>query len=158
MRDIQTDKLTYMMGLLDETRQEVTISDIDEFIFKIIEAAQNCEYGYEANLIAALVDARNTLAEHESEDDEIESGVSRLAAENRYVEKQIETYLEAGYADDYAQESASWPDVLPLDANWPVDLLDELARQDVVRQTVVHDQILREMQKSQELKQAQNDN
>lgn len=157
MRDIQTDKLTYMMGLLDETRQEVTIADIDEFIFKIIEAAQNCEYGYEANLIAALVDARNTLAEQEAEDDEIEPGVSRLDAENRYVEKQIETYREAGYADDYAQESASWPDVLPLDANWPVELLDELARQDVVRQAVVHDQIRREMQKRQELEQVQND-
>lgn len=150
MRDIQTDKLGYVMRRLDASRQEVTITDIDEFILKIIEAAHDYEHGYEANLIAALIDARNTLTEYEAEDDVIEEPrLSRVAAENRYVEKQIETYREAGYTDDYAQESASWPDVLPLDANWPVELLDELARQDVVRQAVTHDQIRREMQKTE---------
>ena len=46
-----------------------------------------------------------------------------------------------------AEESASWPDVLPLHANWDTKVLRELARKEVAHHLVVCDQIRAEMAK-----------
>lgn len=56
-------------------------------------------------------------------------------------------YVAAGCPENYADESASWPESLPLEADWDAELLEMLARKEVARHLVTMDQIRTEMEK-----------
>lgn len=149
-QDATLDKITYMLDRLGGD-DEVSVDDLESMINKVFVASFEYEYGFEANLIEALVDARNNIFEHENEDDDTPESLSGNAAEQWYRECQVKMYKQAGYAEDYAEESTMWPDALPLNAAWPRELLQRLARKEVAHHFVVLDQIRREMAKHKEV-------
>lgn len=145
-RDVTLDKIGYMMDRLGGN-DELTADDLEELINKVFVASFDFEYGFEADLIAALVDARHTLLDYDNQDDESIPTLNKTEAENWYVKCQKEMYMQAGHEEGYAEESSSWPDVLPLNANWDAAFLKTLARKEVAHHFVVMDQIRAEMEK-----------
>lgn len=146
-RDVSIDKIGYMMSRMGGD-DEITADDLEEMIHKVFTASFEFEHGFEADLIKALVDARYILLCHEeTSDDDNPPTISGTDAEEWYVQCQTNMYLQAGANKSYAEESSSWPDSLPLQADWDADLLKELARKEVAHHLVVMDQIRAEMEK-----------
>jgi len=143
-RDVTLDKIGYMMSRMSGD-DELTADDLESIIHKVFTASFEYEHGFEADLIKALVNARYDLLCHDSEDDP--DTISGTDAEDWYVTCQTQMYLQAGCQQSYAEESASWPDSLPLNADWDVDLLKQLARKEVAHHLVVMEQIRAEMEK-----------
>lgn len=146
-RDVTLDKIGYMMDRLGGD-DELSADDLESMIHKVFVASFEYEYGFEASLIRALVDARWQLLCHENTSDvddppTLDSG----EAEKWYLKCQKEMYMQAGCDEGYAEESASWPDALPLIADWDADLLRQLARKEVAHHLVVMEQIRAEMEK-----------
>lgn len=146
-REATIDKISYMMDRMSGN-DEVTADDMESMIIKVFTASFEYEHGFEADLIKALVDARHVLLCHDetSDDDEPET-LDAKEAEKWYVLCQKKMYMKAGYADSYAEESASWPESLPLHADWDAELLEQLARREVAHHFVVMEQIRAEMEK-----------
>jgi hypothetical protein len=149
--NITLDKIAYMMNRVGGD-DELTAADLEDMIVKVFVASFEFEHGFEANLIGALVDARRELMQHENDEDDdkyaIDDETTTAAwAEKWYVKCQSDMYKQAGYDESYADESASWPDTLPLRADWDKDLLKMLARKEVAHHLVVLEQIRREMEK-----------
>lgn len=149
------DKIEYMMNRLGGD-DEVTADDLESMIIKVFVASFDYEHGFEAELIGALVNARRELLIHENEDDDDDkyavddSGLTAEWAEKWYLECQKKMYMQAGCNEGYAEESASWPNTLPLRADWDKDFLRTLARKEVAHHLVVMDQIRAEMSKKAE--------
>lgn len=145
-RDITLDKIGYMLDRLGGN-DELTVDDLEELINKVFVASFDFEYGFEADLIRALVDARYHLLDYDNQDDESIPTLDKADAENWYLKCQKEMYMQAGCEEGYAEESSSWPDVLPLNANWDADFLKTLARKEVAHHFVVMEQVRAEMEK-----------
>ncbi|NDC55270.1 MAG: hypothetical protein EBZ69_00285 [Alphaproteobacteria bacterium] len=127
---------------------EIAPDDLEATIRKVFIASFEYEHGFEASLIRALVDARHVLLCHENtSDDDDPPTLSSDEAEKWYLKCQKEMYVQAGCDEGYAEESASWPDALPLIADWDAQLLKDLARTDVAHHLVVMEQIRAEMEK-----------
>lgn len=146
-RDVTLEKIGYMMSRMGGD-DEITADDLESMIRKVFTASFEYEHGFEADLIKALVDARHVLLCHEntSDDDEPET-LSGEEAEKWYLNCQKRLYMKAGCSDSYAEESASWPDTLPLNADWDDELLEQLANTEVAHHLVVMEQIRAEMEK-----------
>lgn len=145
-RDVTLEKIGYMMDRLGGN-DELTVDDLEEMINKVFVASFDFEYGFEADLIRALVDARYHLLDYDNQDDESIPTLDKTEAENWYLKCQKEMYMQAGCEEGYAEESSSWPDVLPLNADWDADLLKTLARKEVAHHFVVMEQVRAEMEK-----------
>lgn len=145
-RDVTIEKITYMMDRLGDV--EVTTDDMEEMIVKVFVSSFEFEHGFEPDLIAALVNARHQLLWHENtSDDDEPATLQGRDAEKWYCECQTKMYMQAGCEQGYAEESSSWPDALPLHADWDADLLKQLARKEVAHHLVVMEQIREEMEK-----------
>lgn len=146
-REVTLDKIGYMMDRMGGD-DELTADDLESVINKVFVASFEYEHGFEADLIKALVDARYVLLCHEgTSDDDNPETISGETAEKWYVECQTKMYVQAGCAQGYAEESASWPEALPLHADWDADFLKHLARKEVAHHLVVMEQIRAEMEK-----------
>ena len=148
-REATIDKISYMMDRLGGD-DEVTADDMESMILKVFTASFEYEHGFEADLIAALVNARRELLQHEDDDDKYaidDADTTTEWAEKWYLQCQKQMYMQAGCAEGYAEESSSWPDALPLRADWDADLLKQLARREVAHHLVVMEQIRAEMEK-----------
>jgi hypothetical protein len=144
-RDVTLEKIGYMMNRLGDT--EITAEDMEEMIVKVFVASFEYEYGFEADLIAALLKARTALIEFEA-DDEVETPeLDAKQAEEWYLECQMKMYQQAGDSKEWAAENAYWPDSLPVNAAWDKDILKTLARKEVAHHLVVREQIRAEMEK-----------
>lgn len=148
-RDVTIDKIGYMLDRLGGN-DELTADDLEALIIKVFVASFDFEYGFEAELISALVDARYQLLDYDNQDDNSIPTLDKAAAEKWYVECQKKMYMQAGCDEGYAEESSSWPDTLPLNASWDADLLKQLARKEIAHHLVVMEQIRNEMAKRQE--------
>lgn len=145
-REVTLDKIGYMLDRLGGN-DEITADDFEEMINKVFVASFDFEYGFEAELIQALVDARYTLLDYDNQDDAAIPTLSGTDAESWYLKCQKEMYMQAGCEEGYAEESSSWPDTLPLRANWDAELLKTLARKEVAHHFVVMEQVRAEMEK-----------
>ena len=136
-RDVTLDKIGYMMDRMGGD-DELSTDDLESMINKVFVASFEYEHGFEADLIKALVDARYDLLCHEntSDDDDPEI-ISGTDAEEWYVNCQTQMYVQAGCQQGYAEESSSWPESLPLNADWDADLLKHLARKEVAHHLIV---------------------
>lgn len=103
-------------------------------------------------VISALSRALLDLAElayreacDELEDDQQEPQApiwfSGAGAEDFYHKAAVRCYIDAGFDKRYAEEAASWPDVLNHDTRYPVDLLVDFARLEVGHDLLVGDYI-----------------
>lgn len=144
--DVTLDKITYMMDRMGGN-DEVTVDDMEELIVKTFVSSFELEHGFEADLIRALLGARYSLMDAETDEEEMPELLDKKAAEQYYLQCQKEMYMQVGHTEPYAEESSSWPDVLPLQADWDADFLKTLARKEVAHHLVVMDQIREEMEK-----------
>lgn len=146
-RDVTLEKIGYMMNRLGGD-DELSADDLEALIIKVFVSSFEYEHGFEAALIRELLHARNDLMNHEltSDDDEI-SLVPDREVEDKYLQFQREMYVAAGYDPEYAEESASWPDALPLNGDWDEEFLRDMARKEVAHHLVVHEQIRAEIEK-----------
>lgn len=142
-RDVTLDKIEYLMHRAGD--DDLHSDDLEEMIFKTFISSFEFEHGFEADLIRALVHARAQLREAESVHDDEPIYLTKEEVESVYCEHQAAMYQQAGYDKEYADESVSWPDALPLDADWDRPLLCRLARQEVAHHLVVMEQIRHEM-------------
>ena len=146
-RDVTLDKITYMMDRMGGN-DEVTVDDMEELIVKTFVSSFELEHGFEADLIRALLAARYQIMEaDEGPPDSLSPLLDKTAAEQHYLKCQKEMYLQIGHNESYAEESSSWPDALPLQADWDAEFLKTLARKEVAHHLVVMDQIREEMEK-----------
>jgi hypothetical protein len=146
-REVTLEKIGYMMDRLGGD-DELSADDLESMLIKVFVASFEYEHGFEADLIKALVDARwNLLCHENTSDDDDPPTLSSDEAEKWYLECQKKMYMQAGCDEGYAEESASWPDSLPLIADWDADLLKQLARKEVAHHLVVMEQIRAEMEK-----------
>jgi hypothetical protein len=146
-REVTLEKIGYMMDRLGGD-DELSADDLESMLIKVFVASFEYEHGFEADLIKALVDARWKLLCHENtSDDDDPPTLSSDEAEKWYIKCQIDMYKQAGADAGYAEESASWPDSLPIIADWDADLLKQLARKEVAHHLVVMEQIRAEMEK-----------
>jgi hypothetical protein len=148
-RDVTLEKIEYMMNRMGGD-DELTVDDLESMIVKVFVSSFEYERGFEASLIRALVDARHDLLCSENEEDEDPVTLDSDAAEKWYVQCQTEMYKQNGCDAGYAEESASWPDSLPLIASWDAAFLKSLARKEVAHHFVVMDQLRAEMEKHKE--------
>lgn len=146
---VSLDKIGYMMNKLGGD-DELSVDDLEEMIVKVFVSSFEQEHGFEADLVRALLTARRDLLSAESEDDEDPVLVDRDDVENKYLKFQVDMYVSAGFDKGYAEESASWPDALPLDGDWDEKFLREIARKEVAHHLVVIDQIRAEMAKEKQ--------
>lgn len=144
-RDVTLDKIGYMMDRMGD--DGLSVDDLESMTIKVFVASFEWEQGFEADLIKALVDARYVMLCNDNEDADDPATISGEQAEKWYVKCQTDMYVQAGCEKGYAEESASWPDVLPLHADWDTDFLKELARKEVAHHLVVMDQLREEMKK-----------
>jgi hypothetical protein len=145
-RDVTLDKITYMMDRMGGN-DEVTVDDMEELIVKTFVSSFELEHGFEAYLIQALLTARYHIMDAETDEKEMPPLLDKKAAEQHYLQCQKEMYMQIGHNEAYAEESSSWPDALPLQADWDADFLKTLARKEVAHHLVVMDQIREEMEK-----------
>ena len=145
-RDVTLDKITYMMDRMGGN-DEVTVDDMEELIVKTFVSSFELEHGFEADLIRGLLAARYHIMEADTDDEEMPPLLDKAAAEQHYLQCQKEMYMQIGHNESYAEESSSWPDALPLQADWDAEFLKTLARKEVAHNLVVMDQIREEMEK-----------
>jgi len=154
-QNVTLEKIQYMMDRV-AGNDKITPDDLESMIRKVFIASFEYEHGFEASLIQALVDARHVLLCHENtSDDDDPPTLSSDKAEKWYLKCQKEMYLHAGCDESYAEESASWPDALPLIADWDTQLLKDLSRAEVAHHLVVLEQLRREYAHKQEAPPAQ---
>lgn len=145
-RDVTLDKIGYMMNKLGGD-DELSVDDLESMIIKVFVSSFEYEHGFEAALIRELLHARYDLINHESEDDIDLDIIPDNKVEGYYLQCQSEMYQQAGYSKDYADESASWPDALPLNGDWDKKFLRDIARKEIAHHLVVMEQIRAEMEK-----------
>lgn len=143
---VSLDKIGYMMNKLGGD-DELSVEDLEEMIVKVFVSSFEQEHGFEAALVRALLAARYDLMAAEAEDDEEPTLVPPEQVESKYLKFQVDMYVSAGFDKGYAEESASWPDALPLNGDWDAKFLREMARKEVAHHMVVLDQIRAEMEK-----------
>lgn len=100
-------------------------------------------------VIPAVASALIALAELEYKelDEELEydqrpdapTSFKGVNAETLYRTAVIELYRQAGFDQKYAEEAASWPDVLDYNAAYPGDLLRDFAKLEVGHDLLVGD-------------------
>jgi hypothetical protein len=144
--DVTLDKIAYMMDRMSGN-DEVTADDMEEMIVKTFVSSFEFEHGFEADLIRALLEARYRIMDNETDDEEMPPLLDKKAAEQYYLQCQKEMYMQIGHHEAYAEESSSWPDALPLQADWDAEFLKTLARKEVAHHLVVLAQIREEMEK-----------
>lgn len=153
---VSLDKIGYMMNKLGGD-DELSVDDLEEMIVKVFVSSFEQEHGFEADLVRALLSARHDLMAAEADDDEEPALVPPEEVEIKYLKFQRDMYVSAGYAPDYAEESASWPDALPLNGDWDAKFLREMARKEVAHHLVVLDQIRAEFEKRVDEEKAKRD-
>ena len=144
-RDVTLDKIGYMMNRMGGD-DELSVDDLESMIIKVFVSSFEYAHGFEAALIRELLAARYDLINHAAEDDNELETLAAKEAEQYYLQCQSEMYQQAGCHKDYADESASWPDELPLHAQWDKKFLRDIARKEVAHHLVVMDQIRTEME------------
>jgi hypothetical protein len=144
--DVTLDKIAYMMDRVGG-HDEVTVDDMEELIVKTFVSSFELEHGFEADLIRALLAARYHIMVDETDEEEMPPLLDKTAAEKHYLQCQKEMYMQIGHNESYAEESSSWPDALPLQADWDADFLKTLARKEMAHHLVVMEQIREEMEK-----------
>lgn len=149
-RDVTLEKIGYLMNRMGG-EAELSVDDLDSMIIKVFVSSFEYEHGFEAALIRELLAARHNLmaAEYTSDDDIDEELplIPREDVENKYLKFQRDMYVSAGFDPGYAEESASWPDTLPLDGDWDEKFLRDIARKEVAHHLVVLEQIRAEAAK-----------
>ena len=143
---VSLDKIGYMINKLGGD-DELSVDDLEEMIVKVFVSSFEQEHGFEAALVRALLAARHDLIAAEADDDEEPALVPPKEVETKYLKFQSDMYVSAGYTKEYGDESASWPDALPLNGDWDADFLKQLARKEVAHHLVVMDQVRAEMEK-----------
>lgn len=78
--------------------------------------------------------------EHEQQA-ETPTSFKGVNAETIYCHTVVEYYRQAGFDQKYAEEAASWPDVLDYNATYPGDLLRDFAKLEVGHDLLVGDYI-----------------
>lgn len=154
------------MKLRDEymraDRDPVTENDLANMIRRSF-AAQICDDGEldddeHKEMLTHLIQAHHVLrlATARAKDDEngIDTPtdvltVTDTAAERCYFQAYISAHVKAGASEGYAEESAWWPDALPLKAPWDPELLAELARLEVGSELVTADYIRERIKREQ---------
>ena len=154
-RNVTLDKIGYMMDRMGDC--EVTVDDMEELIVKTFVASFEFEHGFEADLIQALLAARHDIMAAETDEEEMPVLLDKEHAEKLYLQYQKDMYMQTGCNESYAEESSSWPDALPLNADWDADFLKTLARKEVAHHLVVMDQIRAEFEKRVEEEKGKND-
>lgn len=145
-RDVTLDKIGYMMGRMGGD-DELSVDDLESLIIKVFVSSFEYAHGFEAALIQELLAARYALMDFEAEDENEIETIDGAEAEQYYLKCQAQMYQQAGCTKEYAEESASWPDELPLHAQWDKKFLREMARKEIAHHLVVMDQIRAEMEK-----------
>lgn len=130
-------KLAYIVAEKDS----ITIEEIRQLIRRVFAAYFCEEWGYEKELISNLVNALYAarLVEEDKLSDDSDGDtppawlttLSNSEAENAYCEECVRLYMANGADRAFAEEASSWPDVLPLDAYWDRQMLNELAALEV---------------------------
>ena len=148
---VSLDKIGYMMNKLGGD-DELSVDDLESMIVKVFVSSFEQEHGFEADLVRALLAARHVLLSDDyTSDDDIEEELPLIPpgeVEAKYLKFQVDMYVSAGFDKGYAEESASWPDALPLNGDWDEKFLREMARKEVAHHLVVLDQIRAEMEKT----------
>lgn len=81
------------------------------------------------------------LDDGDPEPPETPAWFSGAGAEDFYYKAVVRLYREAGFDQKYAEEAASWPDVLNHATRYPVDLLVDFAKLEVGHDLLVGDYI-----------------
>jgi hypothetical protein len=135
-------RLNYMVA----DREPITENEIRAQIIRIFTACfVEEETGREEEIITLLLSVllhlREAAADRDNEDD-VPAAVETLRgtdAEEYYVQAAREAYIAEGMGEHYANESASWPEILPMNADWDTDILTELAQLEVGHELVSMD-------------------
>jgi hypothetical protein len=131
-------RLAYLVA----NKTPITPDEISAIICRVFVGSFVDEAGYETtaleHLVALLYDMRATQ-EAEKDEGTIVPFVEGADAEMLYVETTRAAYLVNGFDAHYANEAASWPEVLPMNVRWDPDLLAVLARLEVGHDLVVMD-------------------
>lgn len=143
---VSLDKIGYMMNKLGGD-DELSVDDLESMIVKVFVSSFEQEHGFEAALVRELLSARHDLMASEADDDKEPALVPPEDVETKYLKFQRDMYVSAGFDPGYAEESASWPDALPLNGDWDEKFLREMARKEVAHHLIVLDQIRAEMKK-----------
>lgn len=105
---------------------------------------------YTANCLAQVRvhNARETGTEEQQLDDAVPV-VQGAAAEKYYTDYVVQLLIANGDDKLYAEESASWPDVLPYGALWCPDVLEKIAKLEVGHHLLVRDYLQATVQRRQ---------
>lgn len=150
------EKADARLAYLVTNKVPVTAEEIKALITRVFTGSFIEECGHEKStiqhLVSLLYDLNVAAAEAtaENEDRDAVEYVEGNAAESLYVATAKTAYLENGFDANYAEEAASWHEVLPMNANWDPELLTSLARLEVGHDLVVMDVIKNMTQARQE--------
>ena len=136
-------RLNYMMA----NKDPVTESELYDMIRRLFAAYLCGEDGIVTDLIQILVDAHFVLREDAAAQTVVDDAgkpadvieLRDSAAEQCYVAAARAAYRAGGFNQQYAEEAAMWPDVLPLDCPWCPELLKDLAELEVGYELVAAD-------------------
>lgn len=81
------------------------------------------------------------LDDEDAQPPETPAWVVSTEAEHFYYNTVVRLYREAGFDQKYAEEAASWPDVLNLNTRYQTDLLTDFAKLEVGHDLLVSDYI-----------------
>ena len=142
-------RLTYLVA----NKISLTETELRALILRVFAAHFCEEEGGETevlrSLASALYEYRLAAAIQADEDrkDGWETVVEALAnanAERYYRDVCITAYRDNGFDEKYAEESATWPDVLPMAAPWDKETLRALAHLEVGHDLLTMD-VVRQM-------------
>ena len=95
---------------------------------------------YTTNCLAQIcVNEARRETDDEQQLDEITTVLQGDRAEKFYADRAAQLFVEAGDDELYANEIASWPDVLPRGALWRPYMLEKLAKIEVGHDLLVRD-------------------
>jgi hypothetical protein len=141
-------RLTYLVA----NKISLTETELRALILRVFAAHFCEEEGGETEVLRALASAlfeykqaTKAQADVDDEDPMIEAVcLSGAPAEQFYLDVTKTAYLDNGFDAKYAEESATWPDVLPMDAPWDKETLRALAHLEVGHDLLTMD-VVRQM-------------
>jgi hypothetical protein len=142
-------RLTYLVA----NKDPLTETELRALILRVFAAHFCKEEGGETEVIQALTDAlfEYRMAKAIKDDEDRKDGwetvvgdITGVDAERYYLDTCIAAYKDSGFDAKYAEESAMWPDVLPMKATWDKEMLQALALLEVGHDLMTMD-VMREM-------------
>jgi hypothetical protein len=132
--------LDVRMAYLAAEKESISPEEIRRLICRVFASYFCQEWGYETdllrNLVNALYSARIVEAQLIDENGDGGNKTNVLAftgadAEQHYLALVKQLYMDNGSDELYANEIATWPEVLPIDAFWDYETLRAVAVLDV---------------------------